>query len=143
MRTRVLLSMGLVCALGMSGAVAERMTINGYLLGSLPFALVVARRHGVPDLRQVGDRNPGYWNACELLGPQVGVFDDAVTQNIDIAPTLLEASGLKVPASMQGRSLWPLLTGRHDQGAVMDAAVHVGTLIAVWPPRQPARAKGR
>lgn len=39
----------------------------GYLLGSIPFALLVARRHGV-DLRRAGDGNPGAWNALDQLG---------------------------------------------------------------------------
>ena len=39
----------------------------GYLLGSIPVALLVARRHGV-DLRATGDGNPGAWNALEQLG---------------------------------------------------------------------------
>jgi acyl phosphate:glycerol-3-phosphate acyltransferase len=39
----------------------------GYLLGSVPVALLVARRHGV-DLRTTGDGNPGAWNALEQLG---------------------------------------------------------------------------
>jgi acyl phosphate:glycerol-3-phosphate acyltransferase len=39
----------------------------GYVLGSVPFALLVARRHGV-DLRRTGDGNPGAWNALEQLG---------------------------------------------------------------------------
>jgi acyl phosphate:glycerol-3-phosphate acyltransferase len=39
----------------------------GYLLGSIPFALIVARRHGV-DLRRTSDGNPGAWNALEQLG---------------------------------------------------------------------------
>jgi len=38
--------------------------IVGYLLGSIPVAALVTRR----DLREVGDRNPGYWNAKETLG---------------------------------------------------------------------------
>ncbi len=42
--------------------------ILGYLLGSIPVALLVAGRHGV-DLRQTGDGNPGAWNALEQLGP--------------------------------------------------------------------------
>ena len=41
--------------------------IVGYLLGSVPVALLVARRHGV-DLYRTGDGNPGAWNALEQLG---------------------------------------------------------------------------
>jgi arylsulfatase A-like enzyme len=33
-------------------------------------------------------------------------------QNIDLAPTLLEAAGAAIPPRVQGRSFWPLLTGR-------------------------------
>jgi glycerol-3-phosphate acyltransferase PlsY len=39
----------------------------GYLLGSIPVALLVARRHGV-NLYATGDGNPGAWNALEQLG---------------------------------------------------------------------------
>ena len=41
--------------------------IMGYLLGSIPVSLLVARRHGV-DLRRTADGNPGAWNALEQLG---------------------------------------------------------------------------
>ena len=41
--------------------------IVGYLLGSIPVSLLVARRYGV-DLRTTGDGNPGAWNALEQLG---------------------------------------------------------------------------
>ncbi|MBB2914596.1 glycerol-3-phosphate acyltransferase PlsY [Streptosporangium becharense] len=41
--------------------------IGGYLLGSVPVAVLVARTHGV-DPREVGDRNPGFWNVKERLG---------------------------------------------------------------------------
>lgn len=41
--------------------------IAGYLLGSIPVAVLVARRHGV-DLFAVGDGNPGAWNALDHLG---------------------------------------------------------------------------
>ena len=43
--------------------------IMGYLLGSVPVSLLVARRHGV-DLRATADGNPGAWNALEQLGPR-------------------------------------------------------------------------
>lgn len=39
----------------------------GYVLGSVPVALMVARRHGV-DLHRTADGNPGAWNALEQLG---------------------------------------------------------------------------
>jgi acyl phosphate:glycerol-3-phosphate acyltransferase len=39
----------------------------GYVLGSVPVALLVAKRHGV-DLHRVGDGNPGAWNALDHLG---------------------------------------------------------------------------
>ena len=41
--------------------------VIGYLLGSVPASVIVARRHGV-DLYRTGDRNPGAWNALERLG---------------------------------------------------------------------------
>ena len=40
-----------------------------------------------------------------------GTARDELVLNIDIAPTLLELAGVAVPASMQGRSLVPLLKG--------------------------------
>ena len=46
---------------------AALTAVSGYLLGSVPAAVVVAARRGV-DIRSVGDRNPGYWNAKETLG---------------------------------------------------------------------------
>jgi glycerol-3-phosphate acyltransferase PlsY len=41
--------------------------IVGYVLGSIPVSLLVARRHGV-DLYRTADGNPGAWNALEQLG---------------------------------------------------------------------------
>ena len=38
----------------------------------------------------------------------------ALCELVDIAPTLMQAAGLEVPRSMQGSSLWPLLTGAAD-----------------------------
>lgn len=41
--------------------------VIGYLLGSVPIASSVGRAHGI-DLREVGDGNPGAWNALDQLG---------------------------------------------------------------------------
>lgn len=42
--------------------------VVGYLIGSIPFANLVAARRARIDLRDVGDGNPGFWNARETLG---------------------------------------------------------------------------
>ena len=47
--------------------------VVGYLLGCIPVANLVARRRGSLDLREVGDRNPGFWNARETLGRMAAV----------------------------------------------------------------------
>lgn len=41
---------------------------------------------------------------------------EALVELVDVAPTLLEAAGLAVPAAMQGRSLLPILEGTADAG---------------------------
>jgi arylsulfatase A-like enzyme len=41
-----------------------------------------------------------------------GTRVDRLTQNIDFAPTLLDAAGVPVPKDMQGKSLLPLLSGK-------------------------------
>lgn len=44
------------------------VVVVGYLIGSMPVANLVARRRAAIDLRDVGDHNPGFWNAREALG---------------------------------------------------------------------------
>jgi N-acetylglucosamine-6-sulfatase len=46
---------------------------------------------------------------------QPGRKPEAMIQNIDYAPTLLEAAGLPVPAAMQGKSFLPVLQGKKDE----------------------------
>jgi glycerol-3-phosphate acyltransferase PlsY len=48
--------------------------VVAYLIGSLPIANAVARRGGVDDLRDVGDRNPGFWNARGHLTPRLAAL---------------------------------------------------------------------
>ncbi|HAV64140.1 MAG TPA: sulfatase [Verrucomicrobiales bacterium] len=45
-------------------------------------------------------------------GIKGGQVREEMVLNIDVAPTVLELAGLKVPTGMQGRSLLPLLNGR-------------------------------
>lgn len=41
-----------------------------------------------------------------------GQVSDALVELVDLAPTLCEAAGFEPEPGMQGRSLWPMLTGR-------------------------------
>jgi len=43
-----------------------------------------------------------------------GRRSDALAEAVDLAPTLLDLGGAAVPASMQGRSLLPIIAGRND-----------------------------
>ena len=43
-----------------------------------------------------------------------GAVSDAVVNNVDFAPTLLDIAGMEVPAAMQGRSFRPVLQGKAD-----------------------------
>ncbi|MDH3590805.1 MAG: DUF4976 domain-containing protein, partial [Planctomycetota bacterium] len=45
-----------------------------------------------------------------------GTRTKALVQNLDFAPTLLEAAGVKPPATMQGGSLMPLLRDGNPHG---------------------------
>ena len=44
-----------------------------------------------------------------------GTTVDALTQNLDFAPTFLDFAGAEIPEDMQGKSMKPLLTGNADQ----------------------------
>lgn len=46
--------------------------LGGYLLGSVPVAVLVARTRGI-DPRHQGDGNPGYWNVKALLGRRTAI----------------------------------------------------------------------
>lgn len=51
-----------------------------------------------------------------------GLQSDALVELIDIAPTLLEITGEKIPERMQGKSLLPILTGEADPGEFREFA---------------------
>lgn len=82
--------------------------IIGYLLGSIPVALLVGRRHGV-DLREVGDRNPGAWNALEQLGPRAAL------------PVFLGDAAKGLAAGLAGLALGGELGGPLSYAAVAGA----------------------
>ena len=109
--------------------------VIGYLLGSIPVALLVARRHGV-DLLQVGDGNPGAWNALDQLGARRAlpafIGDGLKGLLAGIAGHLLGdvwTAYAAVAAAMVGHAL-PVFNRFHGGKAVM---TFVGGAFAVAP----------
>jgi glycerol-3-phosphate acyltransferase PlsY len=48
--------------------------VVAYLLGSVPFALLIARKWGAPDLRQIGSGNLGATNVLRVSGLRAGLL---------------------------------------------------------------------
>jgi glycerol-3-phosphate acyltransferase PlsY len=107
----------------------------GYLLGSIPFAALVAARHGV-DLRAVGDGNPGAWNALEQLGGRRAapafLLDGAkglAAGLIGLALGGVDVAYAGVAGAMVGHA-WPAFARLHGGKAVMTFA---GGMFALAP----------
>jgi glycerol-3-phosphate acyltransferase PlsY len=107
----------------------------GYLIGSVPIANLVAARRGSGDLRELGDGNPGYWNAKEQLGRYgaLPVFAGDVAKGALAAAVALglAADGqwwmgyIGGGAAMVGHA-WPLFDGFRGGRSVL---TFVGTAI--------------
>ncbi len=106
---------------------------NGWYLGDL----------GLYDKRFMYE--PGLRVPLLVKGPGIrpGITPSSFVNNLDLAPTFLDLAGLPIPASMQGRSLVPLLRGEapadwrtshyyryyHDPGH-HNTAAHLGVRTA-------------
>ena len=114
----------------------------GYLLGSVPFALWVARRHGV-DLYRTGDGNPGAWNALEQLGARRAwpAFAGDAAKGLTAGLTGLALGGwwvawAGVAGAMVGHAL-PVFARFHGGKSVM---CFVGGAFALSPLADPLAA---
>jgi glycerol-3-phosphate acyltransferase PlsY len=114
--------------------------VGGYLLGSVPVAVLVGRAHGL-DPRDVGDRNPGFWNVMEQLGRKasVPVFAGDMLKGTAAGLVGLLVSGVEtgrfgsvagasvlpvyaaVGAAMAGHA-WPVFAGRRGGRSILTFA---------------------
>ena len=81
-------------------AVAVTVVV-GYLIGSIPIANLVAARRAEVDLREVGDRNPGFWNARETLGRKAAI-------PVFVGDSLKGLVAALVGAALAGPDVWGL-----------------------------------
>lgn len=80
---------------------------NGYYLGE----------HGLGDKRSAYEeslRVPFIVRDPTLEASKRGTACDEIVLNLDLAPTLLDYAGLSIPASIQGKSWRPLLSGKSE-----------------------------
>jgi glycerol-3-phosphate acyltransferase PlsY len=50
------------------------MAVCGYLLGAIPFGIVVSKALGLPDTRTVGSKNVGFTNVLRVSGKKAGIL---------------------------------------------------------------------
>jgi glycerol-3-phosphate acyltransferase PlsY len=125
--------------------------VAGYAIGSVPVAAFVARRHGVDDLRTVGDRNPGFWNAMQLIGWRAALpifVGDTAAGALGAVLGLAASDHWYAPyvcggAAMVGHA-FPVFAGFHGGRSVLAfvgtaavvspvaASICVGALLVVW-----------
>jgi glycerol-3-phosphate acyltransferase PlsY len=110
---------------------ASILVVLGYLLGSIPFALIVTRwRRGV-DVRRLGSGNPGAANVWRSTGPALGLSVLVLDCAKGAAPVMIAwGAGFSVPvqalaglAAIAGH-VWPVwLTFRGGKGVATSAGV--------------------
>ena len=96
-------------------SVALLVIAIGYLLGSIPVSDIVAHRAGAPNLRDVGDQNPGFWNSRTVFSrnQSLAVFVGDLLKGVLSVVTAQELSDrwqvwfLAAGAAMIGHG-WPL-----------------------------------
>ncbi|MEW5924591.1 MAG: glycerol-3-phosphate 1-O-acyltransferase PlsY [Candidatus Zixiibacteriota bacterium] len=81
---------------------------GGYVLGSIPFALIITRLFGVKDIRTVGSGNIGATNAWRAAGPAAGILVSVGDIGKGILAVLL---ALLMPESELGFANLELIAG--------------------------------
>lgn len=113
--------------------------VVAYLVGALPVANTVARLGDVDDLRDVGDRNPGFWNARSNLSSRLAalVFIGDTAKGVVAVVVAQQASTdwrihyLAGAAAMIGHA-WPV-TASFRGGRSVLTWVGATLVLSPWP----------
>lgn len=93
------------------GVILEQLEKAGELEKTL---IVISGDHGMPGVPagkcNLYDFGTGTGLIVRVPGVKGGRVVDDFVNLMDLAPTFLEAAGLPLPAGLNGRSLWPVLT---------------------------------
>lgn len=115
------------------------LLVGSYVLGSIPFGLLVARALAGIDIREHGSGNIGATNVFRVAGPKAGAVAMALDVAKGLAPPLVGAHlGLAEPwqvaaglAAIFGHSLSPFLRFRGGKGIATSLGVMVGVMWKV------------
>jgi arylsulfatase A-like enzyme len=126
------------------GALLDELEERG-LGGDLLLCITSDRGLALGEHGVVGDGRP--WLHEEVMhlpllvrlpgGGEAGRRVFALTQPVDLLPTVLEALGVPLPAEVHGRSLWPLLRGEAEQVRAYACAGRDLGETAEWALRTP------
>jgi glycerol-3-phosphate acyltransferase PlsY len=73
------------------------MAVAGYLLGSIPFGILVSKALGAPDPRTAGSRNIGFTNVLRLSGKAAGFLTLAGDAGKGLLVSWIAAQNLEAP----------------------------------------------
>jgi glycerol-3-phosphate acyltransferase PlsY len=114
-------------------------TVIGFVMGSLPTAVMLARLVAHRDPREAGDRNPGAANAWRVAGPVVGMLAVILEGMKGLVPVALAywqwhvTGWALVPimlAPVCGHMFSPFLRGRGGKGIAVTFGVW--TALTAW-----------
>jgi glycerol-3-phosphate acyltransferase PlsY len=110
--------------------------LGAYLLGAVPFGLLVARAFGGPDPRTAGSKNIGANNVARLVGKSAGLLTLFLDAGKGAAPTALALACLSPwQAVLVGLAafighIWPVFLGFKGGKGVATA---IGVILAFSP----------
>ena len=118
------------------------LIIGSYLLGSIPFALVIAKAHG-KDLRSIGSGNIGATNLSRALGRRWAYFCFVLDVLKGLLPMLVTIRLVSSPLSIAELFLWLAVGCAAILGHIFPVyikfrggkgvATSLGVALGLWP----------
>jgi glycerol-3-phosphate acyltransferase PlsY len=118
-------------------AIATAVIVIGYLIGGIPWGVVIARLTGGPDPRTIGSGRTGGANVLRALGPRAAIVSgslDVLKGIVAVAIAIVAGGGLPLEmlaavAAIVGHSRSPFIGFSGGRGI----ATGLGGLIVIHP----------
>ena len=118
------------------------LIITSYLLGSIPFGLLIAKAHG-KDLRKIGSGNIGATNLARAVGKKWAYIGFAMDVSKGLLPTLAAANLIDQPPTTFQLLLWIAAGSAAVIGHIFPVyikfkggkgvATSLGVALGIWP----------